>query len=357
MNVLVYSNFHRNGQDEGFIYASSRRHNYTPVGPPEALRSNPYVKKKHIDFVNLMRRIASAFILAIKSFRYDVLAVDSALTGALVSCFLPFGIGPRLVVLSFNVPRRRTGWAKTVSRILFSRINHFIVHSRYDIGLLEELYGIDPSRVTYAPYSRGEVYQGEWPKEVDAELPERFVFSFGGNARDYGTLFEAARSVEVPVIVAARDYNIAGLVPPDNMIVFTNIPLIACDYLVRTCEYTVFTFDGSEPSCGQMSVVASFRAGKPVVCSDWQAMHDYVTEEKNGLFVEMNNAEDLAEKMNRLLNDQSLYERLSRGASDWCVDEIGEEAVVSRLDNIVDSFSKGVSERSAELSSESNVAP
>ncbi len=159
--------------------------------------------------------------------------------------------------------------------------------------------------------------------------------SFGGNARDYRTFFQAIEGTNLYAIVVAREYNLNGLKIPQNVKAFCNIPLQECDKLVSKCRFTVFTFNGSEPSCGQISIVTSLMLGKPTICTDWIAVHGYITDGKNGLLVKMKDPDDLRSKMIRLVKDKQLYNRLSESALLWAKENIDTSALHKKIDNLI----------------------
>jgi hypothetical protein len=311
--VLVFNNF----QTTAKTYSENDGTNvYVRVGPGR-FQSNPYSKTKHISFPDLLKRVLAALRLTTVSLRYDVLAVDSAITAMLVACMLPPIFRPKLIVTSFNVPRRRNGWAKIVGFLLFRRVDHFVVHSQYDIELAANLYRIDKGRFTFMNYRREALNDEGTPLEFKEANRGEFILSIGGNARDYHTLCQAVVDLPVRLVVVAREYNLVGVNIPKNVSVYTNIPLAYCDWLVKRSQFTVMAFDGSEPSCGQISVVSSLMAGRPVICTDCTAMRDYIEPMRNGLLVEPRDVKSLRQAIVRLRDDVELCKSLSVGALEW----------------------------------------
>lgn len=133
----------------------------------------------------------------------------------------------------------------------------------------------------------------------------------------------------------AREYNLKGLSVPENVRTFCNIPLEECDKLVWRCMYTVFTLDGSEPSCGQISIVTSLMAGKPVICTDCVGVRDYLSDGVNGMLVGQGDVAGLREKMLTLASDSELYGRVSAGAGKWCTQNASLSSVHQQTDELV----------------------
>ena len=333
--VLIYNNFLCQGQDSILTPKQSKLHQYKNVGPG-CWQVNPYGKTQHMGVKDLLRSLIACLVLWFRWRKYDILIVDGCVTGLFVSFISLLNKGHRkLVIDSWNVPRRRKGFWKWFAGILYQRVDFFFVHSRYDIQLTSKLYNLPEQCFAFRPFTRHEPANGELGDTYLFEDRRPFVFSFGGNARDYRTFFQAIEGTDLYAIVVARQYNLEGLKVPDNVRTFCNIPLEECDKLVRRCRYTVFTFDNSEPSCGQISIVTSFMSGKPVICTDWIGVKDYVTNGVNGILVKMGDAADLRSKMIKLFYDSELYSHLSAGAYDWAKHNADPLVLQQEIDNLV----------------------
>jgi hypothetical protein len=333
--VLIFNNFLQQGQDSILAPKQSKSHQYRSVGPGR-WQANPYGKTQHMGVKDLLWRIIACVVLWFRWRKYDVLIVDGAVTGLLISCISLLNKGHRkLVINNCDVPRRRQGFWRWLARVLYRRVDFFLVNSRYDIQLTSRLYEIPERRFAFQPFVRTAPATGE-PKDIYLFEDKRpFVFSFGGNARDYNTFFRAIEGTDLSAIVVAREYNLRGLRIPKNVRVFFNIPLDDCDKLVGSCLFTVFTFDGSEPSCGQISIVTSFMLGKPTICTDWIGVRDYVADGENGLLVKMKDSADLKEKISKLVSDKQLYGKLSEGAVQWANKNTRPEVLHERIDALV----------------------
>jgi len=333
--VLIFNNFLKNGESSILAAGLSSLHQYDSAGPGR-LRANPYGKSKHIGPKDLLQRVINSVRLWLRWRKYDVLIVDSAITGLLVACVSVLGKGRRkLVISSFNVPRRRTGLWKKLATVLYRKVDHFFVHSTCDMELATSLYRLPHSRFSYRPFIRATPATGQPENIYMFEDNRPFILSFGGNARDYATFFRAIAQTSLSAIVVAREYNLTGLKIPHNVRTFCNIPLPECDKLVSKCLFTVFAFDGSEPSCGQISIVTSFMLGKPTICTDLTGVGDYVCHGKNGLLVKPADPGELRDKMLTLAQDEQLYERLSEGALGWANENTNPQAVHNKIENLV----------------------
>ncbi len=331
--VLHFNNFLKNGESTPFSKAS--RHEVDCVGPG-GLRANPYPKHKHMGLMDLVRRVLACRRLARQSRGYQVLIVDGSVTAILVSFFLWMRRSPRVIISNFNVLRRRGALVNRAAGTLLSRVDRIVVHSRHDIDFASGLYRLPHERFVFQPYAREAPADGPPTLSRTAAGSEPYVMSFGSNARDYRTLFEAVRGLPHPVLVVAREYNLEGLDVPDNVEVLFNIPLEECDRLVSRSRLTVFTFDGSEPSCGQISLVTSFMFGVPVICTPSPGMEGYLQDGRNGLLAAQGDPGAVRSAIEKAMTDDALYAHLAEGARRWVAEHVSPDSIHGAMDGVID---------------------
>lgn len=98
------------------------------------------------------------------------------------------------------------------------------------------------------------------------------------------------------------------------------------DYLNKSRVFCLFSdFEG-----GPICLLEAMGCGLPVICSDIGGNRTYVKDRKNGLVFELHNVEDARTKMSMLLEDKTLYGKMSKGAF--------ETAKENCIDNMVDKY-------------------
>ena len=331
--ILIFNNFAKKNDKSILAYSKSNINQYYTASPG-IWQANPYSQKKHMTFGDITKRFMSSFVLWLKSFRYDVLIVDSATTAIFLGLFLTILKGKtKIIVASFNVPRHRKGKWQTIGKKIFSKLDYVFVHSRHDIELCKRLYGFQTSQIGFRPFVRPFPTTGKLNCISQNDSP--YILSMGSNGRDYKTFMKAIENLDIKAIVVAKEHNLLGINIPKNVLVLKDLELAECDKLVENCLFTVFTVDGSEPSCGQISYVTSSLLGKPIICTNFEGAWDYVSDNQNGLYVEMNNPDDLKEKISLLYNNKELYQKLSIGAKDWSNVFAIEDAAQLLIENTV----------------------
>jgi len=342
--VLIFSNLLGEGQ-RAFLEPTEpsiadHPHNWTSVGP--GMWATRVTGKKHMQLWEIVKRVVACLIVFIKWRKYDVLACNSSVTGFLLALFSMAGKGKRkLIITNFNLPRRRRGWCRWIAEIAYRRVDHFFVHSTNDTHLAAEVYHLPAAKFSFWPYVRETPASGEPSPAYMFESKEEYIVSYGCNARDYRTFVRAVETTQLRAVVVAREYNLRNIIIPPNVLAFCDIPLEQCDKLVSQCRFAVFTFDGSEPSCGQISIVTAFMLGKPVICTECPGVREYVRDGENGLLVKMNDADDLQAKMVRLTEDDGLYVHLAEGARRWAEEHAVPARIHRRFSDVITQITSG----------------
>lgn len=335
--VLYFTNFVAFSKKRPIIVPCQHTEHVYDVMGPGRWKYDPYSKKKHLGIKDILLHLIACgkvWIRWISS--YDVLITGSCWTVLLVGGYSYVMKGKRkLIAFNFDVPKRRNRLWRAIVRLLIRRIDIIYTNSKYDIGLISSLYGIPESKVRFYPFVREKPQEGKPHDEYRFSDSREYIISFGGNGRDYKTFFEAISRTDLSALVVAHKWNLKGLAIPDNVKVLYDIPLEECDRLVSKCKFAVFTFDGSEPSCGQICIVTSLMLGKPVICTDWVGTRDYISDGKNGLLVQIHNPEELKEKMLKLANDSDLYKTLSTGAVQWAAEYTDPIKIQAQIDMAV----------------------
>jgi len=82
--------------------------------------------------------------------------------------------------------------------------------------------------------------------------------------------------------------------------------------IIKDCEFVVVPSEWHEPS--PYVVLQSFSYGKPVVAAKMGGLNDLINDNINGLFFKSGDANDLSEKINSLLRNKSLIEKMGVNA-------------------------------------------
>jgi len=211
------------------------------------------------------------------------------------------------MAFSFNFDELPKGWKRLLFGFAFKRIDLMRVHSRMEIRLYRDYFGIPEERLKLGLW--GVNMPDFEPK--DALEPGDYLCAVGGNARDYETLLAAGLlAPEIPMVWVVRPENVAGMNLPAHIRVVTNVPHPeAMNYLVHS-RAMVLPLKSAETPCGHVTLVSAMYLRKAILATDSAGISDYVEEGVTGMLCRPGDAEDLARCMRAMWRDREMLDRM-----------------------------------------------
>lgn len=169
-----------------------------------------------------------------------------------------------------------------------------------------------------------------------SRIPGDYIFSGGGAGRDFATLIEAVRGLDVPlriVTFSPKTLGYRGELPP-NCRVDWQMPVREFLELMANALFVVVPLQEGHHPHGHTTVVQAMRLGKAVITTRDASVSDYVADGQAGLLVSAGDAGEYREAILRLLDEPELrrsceqhalarapdltYEAFARGITDLC---------------------------------------
>ena len=243
---------------------------------------------------------------------------------------------PHIVVLSRitsvdNERSKKKIWFLKKTR---ESITSFLIWSSVQRKIAIERFGVDPEKIKLL--KRG-VDQFFWsPREAETDM----ICSAGMEARDYPTLVNALRHLEIPCHIAAgatrgdifktveRLYSIEDI--PEWVSVGPKTQLDLRSLYARS-RFTVVPLLQSDSDNGLTTIIESMAMGKPVICSRTEGQIDVIQEGVTGLFFPQGDSEALRNAIESLWNDPERCEEMGRAARAYIVKHHNLEQFVAAI--------------------------
>jgi glycosyltransferase involved in cell wall biosynthesis len=184
---------------------------------------------------------------------------------------------------------------------LFSHIDVFFVYSSWQKRFIEERWKVPPERVVFTPFMVDADFfspdaQDFSRQRSEAIAPvlkgrrEALICSVGLEFRDYPTLLEAVKGLDLDVVIAAaspwsrRPDTTAGREIPENVVVqrFSQYELRE---LYAASRFMVMPLYPVDFQAGVTALLEAMAMGKAVICSRTPGQTDVVVEGVSGLYV------------------------------------------------------------------------
>ena len=290
-------------------------------------------------FARLVGRVAGDdVLLAFTCFRrrrgYRVVFTDSERVGFPFAALCRLGkwsgrhvmIGHRLSPPKKIMAHRLLG--------LRRRIDQILVYSSAQRDVAVERLGYPASRVTVTTFM---VDSRFWTRSAPADgHRRRLICAVGQELRDYPTLVEAVRGLDVDVVLAAgspwsrRRDTTAGIDLPPNVTV-TQLDQAALRGLYDEAQIVVVPLEPTDFQAGITTILEAMAMGLPVICTRTVGQIDTIIEGENGRYVPPGDVGELRRTIVELLDDPQQRERLGAAAHDWVMRHADLDVYVARL--------------------------
>lgn len=206
-------------------------------------------------------------------------------------------------ILSVGKKMRLLDWFN-----LQQHIDSFFVYASWQKRFIETRWQISADRVVYTPFMVDSHFFS--PEKVKAQ-PRQMICAVGLEFRDYPTLIEAVRGLDVEVIIAAaspwskRHDSTAQVEIPPNVTVrkFSQFEL---RQLYADSLFVVMPLYPVDFQAGVTAILEAMAMAKAVICSRTPGQTDVIAENQTGLYVDAGDPQALRAQIERLLQQPAL---------------------------------------------------
>lgn len=266
--------------------------------------------------------LAQALVALILAPFYDVVVAYSAQSGLPLAALLRLCFWMRTKLIVFDVEsfgRARSGVKKKLVRFAARRIDHVLYPTRDQEAYYQEVLPFLTHRRTFTPLGVG-TYENKLPADAGRKGPLLTLGKQGAAFRDWETLLKAYAKLEnTPELQIVGRSKLPpqerGFVPiPPGVKLTPYSPIDKLQEMVERSRFVILPLPERDQSLGQLTLLFCMALGKAVIASRVIGLADYLTDDKTGLFYRAGDADDLAQCIRRLLEDDVLTRRLGASA-------------------------------------------
>jgi glycosyltransferase involved in cell wall biosynthesis len=270
--------------------------------------------------------------------RRDVLFTDSERVGLLLACLLRVTRrrgAARHVMIAHRISAPSKVRLHKLAR-LRAGIDRVIVYASSQRRFAIERLGYGPDQVVLTPFMVDTEFWRPDAVPTTGDRTRPMICAVGQELRDYVTLAEAVRNLDVDVVIAAaspwskRHDDTANLDPPDNIEV-VRLDQHDLRQLYRDAAFTVVPVVETDFQAGITAILESMAMSRAVVCTRTAGQTDTVIQGETGLYVGASDASTLRGAIEGLLADLASAERLGSAARGWVEEHADLELYARRL--------------------------
>ncbi len=221
---------------------------------------------------------------------------------------------PLLVMTEMRLddPRPGLAWRLKVAlqRYGYAAVDAMCVSARAEIDVYASRLDIPAGRFRFVPWHTNVLN----PRWCPPSGP--YVFAAGRTGRDWATLAEAVRGVDVQVTVVCTAQDAAAVSFPENVTVLSDVPYARYRELLEGASAVIVPLEPHVYSSGQVVILEAMALGKPVIASRVLGSEDYITDGIDGLLVTAGDVGALHDAVVRMSTAPAFAEALGRAAVD-----------------------------------------
>ncbi len=270
--------------------------------------------------INIAQMIEALFIMH----RYDSILSQTEKVGfplALMMKILNMH-KPHIVIISriTSVDERKTSQKIWFLKRTKDKIDKFLIWSSMQRKIAIEKLGVSRDKIILI--KRGTDQQFWQPQKRETDM----ICSVGMEARDYPTLVEALRPLNIPCHIAAgtsrgemfntvkRLHNIKDI--PDFITVGEK-SLTELRNLYARSRFVVVSLMPTDSDNGLTTILESMAMGKPVICTKTQGQIDVIQDGVTGIYVPLGDKKAMQEAILELWHDPERCKKMGAEAREY----------------------------------------
>jgi glycosyltransferase involved in cell wall biosynthesis len=237
---------------------------------------------------------------------------DGGASGVLfawLQAMVPWGRKPHVMVDCnwYHTGRTFRDWLKGLRlRVAARSVKRFVVWASHEVDDYHRVFGIPQDRLTYVPFH---TTLNDYQYEV---RDDGYLFAGGNYDRDYPTLIEAVRGVELPVWIATtRPEQVAGVELPSNVRIGGTTVEGFRQAMAAARLVVVPMKAGLLHSGGQQTCLNAMAMGKPTIAVGRKWAVDFIDDGATGLVVDYEDPQSLRQAIRWVLANPEAARRMA----------------------------------------------
>ncbi|MHC1742511.1 MAG: glycosyltransferase family 4 protein [Syntrophobacteraceae bacterium] len=187
--------------------------------------------------------------------------------------------------------------------------DHILCTSREEEALYARSFGIPRGRLRFLPQAPPPHYLS-YPRQSIRD----YVFAYGNSDRDFDTLVDASRGLNVPVRILSQRYVPGEPLPGNVELIRTRRPESELMQLAAQARLIVIPLQDYRIASGQLSMLEAMALGRPLVVTENVATREYAIHGETARFYRAGSRDELRAQMQWLLSNADLAETMGSRA-------------------------------------------
>lgn len=223
---------------------------------------------------------------------------------------------PKLVILNFTVrgPIAKLSW---LLRFAMRGVDCVTYPTQGEMTYSNSILRMPQARIRIVPPAYVPIeYVARYIRPAVSLDPQdgEYIFASGRSFRDYATLIEAVRDLDVKLIINTRPFCLQGLDAPDNVQVNDFLPMPGFFRLLANAKFVVVPLQDIDHGSGESHLGHIMAAGKAMILTENPSAIDLVRDGETGIVVKPGDVQGMRNAILYLLQHPDLAQQMGENA-------------------------------------------
>lgn len=236
-----------------------------------------------------------------------------------------------LIAWNFNLGSLSNKWKGFLAGLILQRVDRFIVHSRAEIKSYASWLEIDESRFSFVPLQRGQV-----PDIAYDSISTPYIVSMGSANRDYKTLIEAVKDLNIPVVIVAKKTLLDNIPDLPQLTKRHGLNEEECLAILKNAKINIVPLLDREVASGQVTFITSMTMGVATIATRCVGTVDYILNGETGFLIAPHDSSALKNTIAKLWNSDLLRTSIATQGKKYAEEHFSDHVAGQNLSSIID---------------------
>lgn len=169
------------------------------------------------------------------------------------------------------------------------------------------------------------------PKELKTNKNEKTIISCGRSNRDYNFLYNALKNTNYNLNIISDECKLENC---KNITIYNNVFGRKYLKMLNNSYIAIIPLKDENISAGQLVILQAMQLGKPIICTNSNTVSDYIEDGVTG-FIVKKDAESLRALIEKLYNDEELYNKISKNQKEIFEKKFSTKALANQVGSII----------------------
>lgn len=271
--------------------------------------------------------------------KYDYIISHGMQSGVVVSLWRRFFKGKAKHIVfdigSFN-SAAESGFALKLMQYASRSIDGIIYHTSSQKEYYRNFYPWILNKCKFIRFGTDlDFFVADESTESNENLQNDYMICVGYAKRDWNTLIEAYKRANTSVHLKLVGHVDSRFEDVNGIEQIPRLPIKDLLKHIKASRFCILPLESFNYSFGQMTLMQQMALEKCVLAANVPSLVDYIIDDETAVLYHSGNSAELAQKMEVLLKNTALCEKIGKNARAWLKDNCNEKKMADEIEDFI----------------------